>query len=180
VRRRASGSACASSSEKRRRWCSSARTFMRRVRGRRRRIRGATTSARTRPIAAAAAVNGTTTKRRRLVHSPRTGSVSLTWSATSGSGCRIAIATITMELPPMVPRGPLVTAVAVWFAAVPGATFLPCDILLSVIPCHLDHRPLSTPKAEIRDILPAITIAGAGVPFIECQLELWTPQTVRR
>ena len=49
-------------------------------------------------------------------------SASTIWPATCGSGCRIAITAITMEHPPMVRRGPLVTAVSVSFAAVPGTT----------------------------------------------------------
>ena len=74
---------------------------MRRGRGRRRPIRGGTisasggtTSARTTPTASAVAAGGTANKPLRLVRSLQTSSVSMTWSAMSGSGRRIATTAI--------------------------------------------------------------------------------------
>ena len=98
-------------------------TNMRRAPGLRRNIPGATTSSwmeKRWPIATAAAANGTASKRRRSAHSLRTRSVSTIWSATSGSGRRIAGTPTTRERRPTVRPGRAAIAIAASSAAVPG------------------------------------------------------------
>ena len=86
----------------------------------RRPITGATRSARGTPTVTDAAANGTTARPRRSDRSSPMRSVSTTWPATCGNGCRIAITTTTKGRLPMVRRGPAKIAVAASFAAVPG------------------------------------------------------------
>src|SRR5262249_9871830 len=97
---------------------------MRHARERRQPIPGATTSARTTPIAWAAAASGQMLgKPRRSAHSSPMRSASMTWSATSMSGSRIASTTIMMTRRRMVrPGSKAATATTIWTAAVPGTS----------------------------------------------------------
>jgi Sulfatase-modifying factor enzyme 1/TIR domain len=70
-----------------------------------------------------------------------------TWRATCGSGCRIAITTTTTGRPPMARRGPLVTAMSVAFAAVPGST---------------SHRTSAPPPARGTPPAPGTTTSAYG------------------
>ena len=96
---------------------------MRRAPEPRRPITGATRSARGTPTATAAAASGTTNRPHQSARSPQMSLASTTWPATCGNGCRIAIMITIKARPPTARRGPVVIAVAVSSAAVPGTAF---------------------------------------------------------